>query len=431
MGARRLWFSFGRAEPIDDASVSSKNGDGTAEAADDAPFESHSMLGALASRSGPLPDPPEPEGRSSLLALDGAAPPAPKDPADGPASNAPLHSTLAELAGLEEHVTGAFPIERAILISLFAHLAIVLFLMFGPDRGSTPQVNLLDALAAATATPKDDTPIPAFFSEAPGAPRPNPNRAPLSDADRRAGGGDPKRPKADLPYVPRQAGVEGLAPGPRAPRRPAQAGAAPKGQAARPAEAGEAGAVATKDPSAESRPSEFPANMRPQLGQPRETTKLAGLDSVIRDAARGTIRGGGGEDGSPLANEDGGFVDVGGVSFETKWYDWGPYMAEMLRRIKLHWKISRDLMILQQKGTVVIGFAIMADGTVADAKIVAPSDIPPYTHAAFQAIVTSDPFRPLPKDLLQMVPGKDRERIMISFVYYMSPEEFDEIRGKK
>lgn len=190
--------------------------------------------------------------------------------------------------------------------------------------------------------------------------------------------------------------------------------------------------MATRDPSAQAKASEFPADMRPQLGVPRETTKLTGLENVIRDAAGATIRGGGGgEDGAPNSNEDGGFVDVGGVSFETKWYDWGPYMAEMLRRIKLHWRISRDLMILQQKGTVVIGFAIMADGTVADAKIVAPSEIPPYTHAAFQAIVTSDPFRPLPKDLLQMVPGKDRERIMISFVYYMSAEEFEELRARK
>ena len=119
-----------------------------------------------------------------------------------------------------------------------------------------------------------------------------------------------------------------------------------------------------------------------------------------------------------MANEDGGFVDVGGVSFETSWYDWGPYAAEMLRRIKLHWRISRDLLILQQNGTTQIAFSIMNDGSVADVRIQRPSTIPPYTHAAMQAILESDPFRPLPKDLLRLVPGKDRERIVINFIYF-------------
>ncbi len=351
---------------------------------------------------------------------------------DGPdGAPAPLiaHSTLAELAGLEEHVSRAFPIERAILISLVAHAVLVILMLVAPGRSSAPQGNIIDAMAAAMQTPKDDTPIPAFFSEAPGAPRENPNRSPLSDADRRAGGGDPARPKADLPYVPRGRGVEGLAPGPRAPRI---AGGAPKSaaQAAAEAAAEDRAALETKDPSAETKPSEFPTNMRPQLGgEPKETVKLTRnqLDAAIRDAARGTVgsAGASGEDGAPLSNEDGGFVDMGGVSFETSWYDWGPYAAEMLRRIKLHWKISRDLIILQQHGTVRVAFSIMTDGSVADVKVLRPSTIPPYTHAAMQAILESNPFRPLPKDLLRLVPGKDRERIVIHFIYFPTPEELD------
>jgi TonB family protein len=341
------------------------------------------------------------------------------------------HSTIAELAGLEAHTSGAFPIERGILISLAAHVAIVALLLLAPGRSASPQGNLIDLMAAAMQAPKDDTPIPAYFTEAPGAPRPNPNRSPLSDADRRAGGGDPSRPKAALPYVPRSRGIEGLAPGARAPRIAggAPAPAVPKGaekgdKSAAEASAESRAALERKDPSAETKPSEFPTDMRPQLGgEPREVTKLAGLDAAIREAARGSI--GGGENGAPLSNEDGGFVDLGGVSFETSWYDWGPYAAEMLRRIKLHWKISRDLIILQQRGTVQISFAIMADGSVTDVKVLRPSTIPPYTHAAMKAILESDPFRPLPKDLLKLVPGKDRERIVIHFIYFPTPEEMD------
>ena len=347
------------------------------------------------------------------------------------------HSTIAELAGLEEHVSRAFPIERAILISLAAHVAIVLFLLFAPGRSANPEGNLIDMMAAAMQTPKDDTPIPAYFTEAPGAPRPNPNRSPLSDADRRAGGGDPAKPKANTPFIPRSRGIEGLAPGPRAPRIAGSPGApaVPKSAAkdTKPpadASAENRAALEKSDPSAPTKPSEFPTDMRPQLGggEPKEVVKLTRneLDQAIRDAARGTLgSAGGGENGAPLSNEDGGFVDLGGVSFETSWYDWGPYAAEMLRRIKLHWKISRDLIILQQRGTVQISFAIMADGSVTDVKVLRPSTIPPYTHAAAKAILESDPFRPLPKDLLRLVPGKDRERIVIHFIYFPTPEEID------
>jgi len=352
-------------------------------------------------------------------------------PADGLLPPLTQHSTIAELAGLEEHVSRAFPIERAILISLVAHVLLVVLMLFARGRSAVPEGNLIDNLAAAMRTPKDDTPIPAFFSEAPGAPRPNPNRSPLSDADRLAGGGDRSKPKADTPFIPRGRGIEGLAPGPRAPRVAGGAAAAPRRPApSQPQKEGDQRAANTqKDQTAETKPSEFPTNMRPQLGSgPKEVVKLTRneLDAAIRDAARGTLgSAGGGEGGAPISNEDGGFVDVGGVSFETSWYDWGPYAAEMLRRIKLHWKISRDLLILQQRGTVRISFSIMADGSVTDVKVVRPSTIPPYTHAAAKAIVDSDPFRPLPKDLLQLVPGKDRERIVIHFIYFPTPEEMD------
>jgi TonB family protein len=458
MGSRRLWFFRARA-PRADEPASSKNGGAPSLAHsmlgdlaslagdeavavepasskdDDAPSLAHSMLGDLASLAGDEPEPESDEPRSSLLDLGRPQANSASAGEDAEDSKAPLtaHSMLDQLAGLEEHSSFAFPIERAILISLAAHILFVILMLVAPGRTAVPEGNLIDTLAAAMQTPKDDSPIPAFFSEAPGAPRPNPNRAPLSDADRRAGGGDPQRPKAERPFIPRDRGIEGLAPGPRAPRIAGASPAAPRSAAEKGAEAAGAenrAALERPDPS-QSKPSEFPSDMRPQLGSgPKEVTKLAGLDAAIRDAARGTVGrpgspGAAGEEGAPLSNEDGGFVDMGGVSFETNWYDWGPYAAEMLRRIKLHWKISRDLLILQQHGTVRISFSIMADGSVADVKVLRPSTIPPYTHAAAQAIVESNPFRPLPRDLLRLMPGKDRERIVIHFIYFPTPEELD------
>ena len=54
---------------------------------------------------------------------------------------------------------------------------------------------------------------------------------------------------------------------------------------------------------------------------------------------------------------------------------------------------------------------------MADAKILRGSSIPPFDFAAFQAIVKSSPFRPLPADL-----HSTREGDTVTFFYNMRPE---------
>jgi TonB family protein len=168
----------------------------------------------------------------------------------------------------------------------------------------------------------------------------------------------------------------------------------------------------------------------PPTGRSREgaaSAPLSDLRQATRQAAREVLARG--EGGAGFPNPDGGFVNnLGGVSFETSWYDWGPYAAKMLRRIKLHWKISQDLMLLAQKGIVRIRFSIMADGRVADVEQIRSSTTPPYDQAALKAIVESNPFDPLPKDLLELAPGKDREHVVIDFIYYIDPAELDKYR---
>jgi TonB family protein len=109
-------------------------------------------------------------------------------------------------------------------------------------------------------------------------------------------------------------------------------------------------------------------------------------------------------------------VDSGPLSFDTTWYDWGPYAAEMVRRIKLHWEIP-SLARLGWKGKVTIRFFILADGRVDGARIVASSGVPPFDFAALQSILKSSPFRPLPTDL-----GSPREGVTVTFFYNIRPE---------
>jgi TonB family protein len=150
--------------------------------------------------------------------------------------------------------------------------------------------------------------------------------------------------------------------------------------------------------------------------------KLSGLEEAIREAAEGV---GAGDQGAGFPNPEGGFVDSGPLSFDSAWYDWGPYAAEMVRRIKLHWEIP-SLARLGWKGKLTIRFFILADGRVEGATILSRSGVPPFDFAALQAILKSSPFRPLPKDL-----GSPREGVTVTFFYNIRPGQTGETEGAR
>lgn len=232
-----------------------------------------------------------------------------------------------------------FPVERAILLSLAGHVLIAVLLLTAPPTSSAPPRP--GGLLAAFVPPEpEDPPIPVVFREAPGPARDNPDRADPSDATRRAGGGDPARGKSSTPFFAPLPGIEGLEPGPRAGRsaRPAE-GSGERAAARR----GEPEGAAPDDPGKgvfgprgeTSTESPVAANGAPA----RSGERLSQLDQAIREAARDAAARGSGQEGAGFPNPDGGFVDSGPLSFDTTWYDWGPYAAEMVRRIRLNWEI--------------------------------------------------------------------------------------------
>ena len=113
------------------------------------------------------------------------------------------------------------------------------------------------------------------------------------------------------------------------------------------------------------------------------------------------------------------------LSFDTKGYEWGPYAAEMIRKIKRNWEIPK-LAHYGLKGRLVVRFFILKDGRVEGLRLLVSSGIPPYDNASMQAIRNSSPFRPLPADLPNV-----REGVTITFLYNIRPEDDDNPDAKK
>ena len=118
-------------------------------------------------------------------------------------------------------------------------------------------------------------------------------------------------------------------------------------------------------------------------------------------------RAGGGELGT---------AEAGPLSFETSWFDWGPYAQSMVSRIRVNWYANMPQLIRTGlQGVVTIRFTIHRDGRISDVTVLNTSGHPPYDFAARKAIEISSPLNPLPRDFPNAT-----ERVTAMF-YYNKP----------
>lgn len=299
-------------------------------------------------------------------------------------------------------------------LSLVAHL---LFLALLPQIRST-LAEILPEPRPLTPEPPKSEPIRFEFVEMPFQRQETPSRrdAPASDLSRRAHGGSGA--PSDRPGVRGTTPEARLSPGgtpqevlpplesepverPEAPQRPADtAPPTVEGTEGIRPEVLDRGADAVLTTPQQPQP-ETPQFLRPvpPLSQPG----IMGLPAI--------------------PDRSGGEVDLGPLSFDTQWYDWGPYAAEMIRRIRFHWRIP-EIARFGVPGVVRIRFLIERSGRVTGLQILRESGHPSMDFAARDAIRNASPLPPLPADL----PGLDQEGVVITFYYNTHPPQNGERR---
>jgi TonB family protein len=304
--------------------------------------------------------------------------------------------------------------RRALELSVLLHLLLVAVVAprareLWPDADSvTPMFLAQDQLQEETEPPLEFEFVDLAEDR---EERPTSERVPMSDLDRRAHGGQGDEP-SDTPgsvgntYQLVQAeGGDVLASGspPTEAGPPTQQVPPPEPERERP-----------REPTTDSRPEAEPDGAGEEAVEPPEETPMIKLPPPGVAYQLPPAEGGLTEN----PDREGAEVDEGGLSFDTKWYDWGPYANKMLAKIRRNWRIP-EIARLGVAGVVRIRFYIERDGTVTGLNIVNESGKPPMDFAARDAIGNSSPFDPLPAAL----GATDREGVTITFYYNARPPD--------
>jgi TonB family protein len=101
----------------------------------------------------------------------------------------------------------------------------------------------------------------------------------------------------------------------------------------------------------------------------------------------------------------------------TYGYDFGPYLNQVITRIRSNWISLIPEIAKFRKGRVMIIFTITKTGIVAQPRIVVNSGETPLDRAAFGSITASNPFPRIPNDFVG-----DHIDLQITFLYNINPK---------
>lgn len=258
---------------------------------------------------------------------------------------------------------------------------------------------------------------------------PDPTSLGRSPVRQSGGPGDAPVTRPSVPAVPPSsppaqrpgAGGQGAQP-PRAPSPPGRPGAADEGRPARnsASKTGQAQEMADARagiPERDERGLPVGGERGPGMsaavpGAPGPPARPgpSGVGSQIQRMMVGSLQGG-------YDNPNASRLNSGALSFDTAAWDLGPYARQVQERVQSNWHVPEAQMVLRQKGWVAIRFNIQRDGTVTDLQVIRPSGIPSYDQSAMNAMRSSSPLPPLPKEVTVPQLGG-----VFRFFYNMSDE---------
>jgi TonB family protein len=230
-------------------------------------------------------------------------------------------------------------------------------------------------------------------------PVPPPQRAEMSDIDRRARSIErAPNPRNPLPFS-RGNTTE-------------RVDSAPDPKPAPPAAAETAAPPAEAKPQAQSPP--LTAQDSPNgFKRPDDTPRQPGSSTgILADAIKNVQK--------YAKNE--GFVNLQGqtqefgpaISFDSKGVEFGPWIARFVAQVRRNWFIPMAAMTM--KGHVVVTFNVHKDGRITDVSVAKPSPVDAFTLSARNAILTSNPTVPLPPEY-----PDEKAFFTVTFYYNESP----------
>ena len=331
---------------------------------------------------------------------------------------------------------------KTLVVSILFHVILILIIALNPDWFETTPHRViriagedfdlsqleLRQLVLPPTLPVAPRPVPP-----PPAPVPVP-QAPLVQPQQAAPPPPPPPPPAPTPPPPDRVIrpddllVEGARPdgSPRASRGDTrdqaraggpQAQDAVEAQEAQQAQRGQRGQQGAGNRTETGQDRVFPNNTNPNaLRVP--PSLMSSADRIV-EAQLDTARRNGtfGRTGTARGDNNGTFsAEPQILSPNPKGIDFGPYLNQLLNRLRTNWYYSMpEIARLGQKGRVDIVFSVTRSGVVKDLQVVSPSGVDPLDKGALSAIHLSNPFQPLPAEY------ETDLKLRIAFLYNMYP----------
>ena len=114
-------------------------------------------------------------------------------------------------------------------------------------------------------------------------------------------------------------------------------------------------------------------------------------------------------------NAQGGGAFGPAIQFDTKGVEFGPWIRRFVAQVKRNWLIPYAAMSM--KGHVVVTFNVHKDGSITDLQVVGASPIGAFNNAAYGALASSNPTAPLPPEY-----PSEQAFFTVTFFYNEEPQ---------